>query len=56
MILNAAFLVHADKLDAFKNTIDGTAGELKTKGLHLEYSGPWPPYNFTDSYGSLEEA
>ncbi len=56
MVFNAAFLVDADKLDAFKNTIDGTAGELETKGLHLEYSGPWPPFNFTDSYGPLEKA
>jgi len=54
MVFNAAFLVHADKLDAFKKTVDGTAGELRTKGLHLEYSGPWPPFNFTDAYGPQE--
>ena len=56
MVFNAAFLVHADKLDAFKKTVDGAAGELHAKGLHLEYSGPWPPFNFTDSYGPLEKA
>ena len=56
MVFNAAFLVHADKLDAFKNTLDDSAGELETKGLRLEYSGPWPPFNFTDSYGPLEKA
>jgi hypothetical protein len=56
MVLNAAFLVHADRLDTFKKIIDFTAGELHTKGLHLEYSGPWPPFNFTDSYEPLEKA
>ena len=56
MVFNAAFLVHTDKLDAFKKTIDRAAAALHAKGFHLEYSGPWPPFNFTDSCGPLEKA
>jgi hypothetical protein len=56
MVFNAAFLVHSGKLDAFKKSVDGAAGELQEKGLHLEYSGPWPPFNFAGSYGAPEKA
>jgi hypothetical protein len=56
MVFNAAFLIHAHRLDAFRKTLDGAAGELHTKGLRLEYSGPWPAFNFTGSYEPLEGA
>lgn len=48
MVLNAAFLVHADKVDSFTGNLEGIAEDLKAKGLRLEYSGPWPPFNFTN--------
>ncbi|MCX5810388.1 MAG: GvpL/GvpF family gas vesicle protein [Proteobacteria bacterium] len=48
MVLNAAFLVHADKVDSFKKALEDIDEDLKAKGLHLEYSGPWPPFNFTN--------
>jgi hypothetical protein len=47
MVLNAAFLVHADKIDSFKHTLEGVDKDMKTQGLCLECSGPWPPFNFT---------
>ena len=48
MVLNAAFLVYTDKVDAFVKTLEDMAEGFKTRGLSLEYSGPWPPFNFTN--------
>jgi len=47
MVLNAAFLVQAGKVDSFKNVLEDIDKDVKTKGLRLECSGPWPPFNFT---------
>ena len=46
MVLNTAFLVDADRVYSFKNTLEGINKDMKPKGLRLEYSGPWPPFNF----------
>lgn len=48
MVLNAAFLVHVDKVDPFKKALEGIDEKMQAKGIHLEYSGPWPPFNFTN--------
>jgi hypothetical protein len=48
MVLNAAFLIHADKVNSFTKTLDNMAGNLTAKGFRLEYGGPWPPFNFTN--------
>jgi len=48
MVFNAAFLIHADKVDSFVKTLEGIDEDMKTKGIRLEYSGPWPPFNFTN--------
>lgn len=48
MVFNAAFLIHTDKVDSFKKTLVNIDEDLKTKGIHLELSGPWPPFNFTN--------
>jgi hypothetical protein len=46
MILNAIYLIFEEKLTAFKQEIAELHGMLKSKGIHLEFSGPWPPYHF----------
>ena len=56
MVFNAAFLVPADRLGAFKKAANGAAGELHPKGFRLEYSGPWPPFNFAGPCGLSEKA
>lgn len=46
LMLNAAFLVERLKVDEFSEQVDRTSsnyGELK-----VQYSGPWPAYNFVD--------
>ena len=48
MVFNAAFLIHTDKVDLFMKTLEGVSEDIKAKGFRLEYSGPWPPFNFTN--------
>lgn len=47
MVLNAAYLVPEEKIDDFKKELENLNQQIKTKGFYLEYSGPWPAYNFT---------
>jgi hypothetical protein len=45
MLLNGAYLVLRHRLHDFLNRADSAGG----CGLLVEITGPWPPYNFTDS-------
>ena len=45
MILNAAYLISEEKFGGFKNEAEKLNKEIQTK-FYLEYSGPWPAYNF----------
>ena len=47
MILNLAYLIPEEKIENFKKEAEGLNQEIQAKGLYLEYSGPWPVYNFT---------
>ncbi len=47
MVLNSAYLVPDERIEDFKKEAEGLNQEIQTKGLCLEYSGPWPAYNFT---------
>jgi len=47
MVLNSAYLISEEKVKDFKRNAVSLNQEIKTKGLYLEYSGPWPAYNFT---------
>ena len=46
LLLNTAFLVERGRIDEFSARV----GELSAKhgDLKVQYSGPWPPYNFVD--------
>lgn len=46
LLLNASFLVDSDKLDEFSDCVGRLASDYNT--LKVQYSGPWPPYNFVD--------
>jgi hypothetical protein len=45
MVLNGAYLVEAEDVEAFTALADQLAGELGA-GLTLDWRGPWPPYSF----------
>jgi len=46
MVLNAFYLIQEDRIEYFKWQIKRLSAEMGPKGFRLEYSGPWPPYNF----------
>jgi len=47
MVLNAAYLIPEENIEDFKKEAIELNQQIQGKGLFLEYSGPWPPYNFT---------
>jgi hypothetical protein len=47
MVLNLACLIPKEKIENFKKEAEGLNQELQAKGFYLEYSGPWPVYNFS---------
>jgi hypothetical protein len=46
LLLNTSFLVDSSKLDEFSDCVGRLASDYNT--LKVQYSGPWPPYNFVD--------
>jgi len=47
MVLNAAYLLREGKIEDFKKEIEELNEMIPGQGLYIEYSGPWPAYNFT---------
>jgi len=47
MVLNTAYLISEEKIEVFKKEVEDLNQEMQAKGFCLEYSGPWPAYNFT---------
>ena len=47
MLLNGAYLVEDDGLEAFRATVTFLDAEARREGIHVELTGPWPPYSFT---------
>lgn len=46
VILNAAYLVADDALDAFRAALTQRIEQLGASGVRFDFTGPWPPYNF----------
>lgn len=49
LLLDAAFLVDTDGVEAFRAVTRRLTRDLKGEGFSLELTGPWPPYNFIES-------
>lgn len=47
MVLNAAYLISEEKIEDFKKAAEALNQQIQENGFCLEYSGPWPAYNFT---------
>lgn len=56
MILNAAYLVEREKGDHLLQRGKSFRGTYAFMGLDLEFSGPWPPYNFIEGQPYDEES
>ncbi|HEX3241514.1 MAG TPA: GvpL/GvpF family gas vesicle protein [Solirubrobacterales bacterium] len=54
MLLNGVYLVDEEEIGAFRATVDRLAEEFRGRGVSVELTGPWPPYNFVKS--SIESA
>jgi hypothetical protein len=54
MVLNGVYLVRDGDTDAFRDTVGGLADQYRERGVSVELTGPWPPYNFVKS--SIEAA
>ncbi len=46
LILNSAFLVERDRIDVFSEGVSALADRYSE--AKVQYSGPWPAYNFVD--------
>jgi hypothetical protein len=46
MVLNVAFLVDPDHLEAFQRTLTALVQRYTSKGFRFDFTGPWPPYHF----------
>jgi len=46
MLLNGAYLVEADRVDALHALVAELERDYGALGARLELTGPWPPYNF----------
>jgi len=47
MVLNSAYLVSDERIESFKQEIEELKRQVYAKGFGLDYSGPWPAFNFT---------
>lgn len=47
MILNAAYLIPEEKVEEFKKEVGELSQKIQAERFYLEYSGPWPIYNFS---------
>jgi len=57
MLLNGAYLVGRTDQARFLELVGEIADNSSTKGLSVEVSGPWPPYNFSgDAEAATTEA
>lgn len=46
MVINVAFLVDPDRLEAFQKTLTALVQRYTPKGFRFDFTGPWPPYHF----------
>jgi hypothetical protein len=52
MVLNTAFLVAPDRLEAFQRTLTSLVEQHGARGFRFDFTGPWPPYHFAGGNGT----
>lgn len=55
-IANWAFLLRRETVEHFRERVEHVGARYREQGVHLEVSGPWPPYNFCPSLGDDGES
>jgi hypothetical protein len=56
MLLNAAYLLDADQVDALRATADELQERYAEHGAQIVVTGPWPPYNFAAGEAAQQPA
>jgi gas vesicle protein GvpL/GvpF len=51
LVLNAAFFVAPESLEAFQKTLTHLVERHGASGLRFDFTGPWPPYHFASEAG-----
>jgi hypothetical protein len=51
VLLNAAYLVADDALDAFRAALTALVERHRAAGVRFDFTGPWPAYNFVRADG-----
>lgn len=54
MLLNGVYLVEDSGMEAFTAEVEALVVDFDDRGVSVEMTGPWPPYNFVK--GSIEAA
>jgi Gas vesicle synthesis protein GvpL/GvpF len=52
MVLNASYLVEAERVDELRELVAAFEAENRALGARIELTGPWPPYNFVPGGGT----
>jgi len=55
-IANWVFLLRRETVEHFRERVEHVGARYREQGVHLEVSGPWPPYNFCPSLGDDEKS
>jgi len=55
MVLNAAYLIADEHVQAVAQAIEAFADEHGDNGFRFQWSGPWPAYNFVSMAADAEE-
>jgi hypothetical protein len=53
MILNGAYLVDVDRADEFSRAVALLQDRWSSRGVVVELTGPWPPYNFVSESAGM---
>jgi hypothetical protein len=55
LLLDAAYLLPADREKAFQAAVEQLLVDLTREGVDVEITGPWPPYSFTQLEWNVDE-
>jgi hypothetical protein len=52
MLMNGAYLVETERVDGLRALVSDLEERHRPLGVHIELTGPWPPYNFLAGGGT----
>jgi hypothetical protein len=55
LVLNGAYLVDHDRVEAFEGVVQGLSHQYSDAGLSFDLTGPWPAFHFVGRLDSMGE-